>query len=125
MTSVSANLQGHVSPRVQNVLDTRPLMIAGIITGSLLLCCCLCCCCWCRYRSRIQAAQKRRSVARKQNRDDRARLNPDAPSQSKRGKNGTRAALEDEPPQRRRDIQLILQPPKPATRSFVVEEDVD
>ena len=127
MKTVSTKLHGHVSEEVQGVVESWPLVVAGIVTASVLLFCCLACCVVCvicRYRRRIQDASRRRRVAKSERRIDKARLTPDAPSHAKRGKPGTRVAPgdEDDPPPRRRNIPMILQPPR-KTRSLVPSDE--
>ena len=90
--------------------------------------CCLACCLArviCRCRRRVQAASRRRGLARRERRIDSERLTPGLPAQGRGGKSGTRVAPEkdNDPPRRAiRNIQMILQPPR-ATRSLVPSEE--
>jgi len=134
MTVVSANLEGHDLPRVKKAVDTYPLTVAAFVTSGVLIFLCCCCCCCCRYRSHILAANKRRNAARRQRRDDKARLAPELSKQGKRSRAGaTRVAAEDADdgteghsvrPQRR-EMKLILQPPRPSkgTKVSTVADD--
>ena len=128
MKSVSLKLEGRVPDRVQHVVDTWPLVVAGIVVSSVLVFCCLACCLArviCRCRRRVQTASRRRGLARRERRIDSERLTPGLPAQGRGGKPGTRVAPEkdNDPPRRAiRNIQMILQPPR-ATRSLVPSEE--
>ena len=128
MKSVSSKIEGHVPDRVQHAVDNWPLVVAGIVLSSVLVFCCLACCLarlLCRCWRRVQAASRRRGVARRERQIDSERLTPGLPAQGRGGKPGARVAPEkgNDPPRRAiRNIKMILQPPR-AARSLVPSEE--
>ena len=151
MKSVSSKIEGHVPDRVQHAVDNWPLVVAGIVLSSVLVFCCLACClarllcrCWRRVQAASRrrgvarclarllcrccgaAASRRRGVARRERQIDSERLTPGLPAQGRGGKPGARVAPEkgNDPPRRAiRNIKMILQPPRAAWSLVPSEED--